>query len=204
MNQSRTLLREPPAHVSGALVVLVASVALGAATSVAQGILPDEVASFANSASGWTLLTALLLWWARPRWRWAALLGALSFVLLVLGYTWMSQWRGLHYDPLRWSVVGVVTGPVIGVAAVWIRGRGIRAALATAVLAGVGVGEGIYGLAAVRETTSPVYWGLALATGGVLVAVMVAQRLRELPPKVVAMLGAAAVAAVFQVAFRMI
>jgi len=42
-------------------VVLVASFLLGGLTSYAQGFLPDAAAPFANSASGWTLLTALLV-----------------------------------------------------------------------------------------------------------------------------------------------
>lgn len=57
------------------VVAAAASLALGALTFVAQGALPDAVAPFANSASGWTVLTALLVFWSRARPGVAALLG---------------------------------------------------------------------------------------------------------------------------------
>ena len=45
-----------------AAIVAAASLLLGAATFLAaQGSLPDALTSFANSASGWTLVTVLLL-----------------------------------------------------------------------------------------------------------------------------------------------
>ena len=96
---------------SRAAVVLTASLLLGGLTSFAQGFLPDAAAPCTNSASGWTLLTALLVVWAagdpRARTRHAALLGVASFVLLVLGYTVAADLRGLHYDPTLFGVVGV-------------------------------------------------------------------------------------------------
>lgn len=42
-------------------VVAVVSFVCGVFTFFAQGFLPDAVSSFANSASGWTFVTALLL-----------------------------------------------------------------------------------------------------------------------------------------------
>ncbi len=50
-----------------AAIVAAASLLLGAATFFAQGSLPDALRSFANSASGWTLVTVLLLNWIRVR-----------------------------------------------------------------------------------------------------------------------------------------
>ena len=85
-----------------AILVVGASLLLGALTSWAQGVLPDALASFANSPSGWTLLTALLVAAARPSLVGGAVLGVVSFVSLVLGYTIGSELRGLTYDPLFW------------------------------------------------------------------------------------------------------
>jgi hypothetical protein len=182
----------------GAVVLL--SVLLGGATSWAQGVLPSELSSFANSASGWTVLTALLVFWSRARTAPAALLGAVSFVLLVLGYAVASQLRGLWYDPLFFSAVGLAAGPLVGIAASWLRATGVRTALGVALLAGIGVGEAVYGLTVVRETTSPVYWSVIGVAGLVLVGGLLVRRIRGTLPVVLAVGGTAVVALTFLVA----
>ncbi|MDR7384496.1 DUF6518 family protein [Promicromonospora iranensis] len=183
----------------GSVVAL--SFLLGGLTSYAQGFLPDAFASFANSASGWTVLTALLVYWSRARTVPAAVLGAVSFVLLVLGYMVASQVRGLVYDPMLFSVVGVVVGPFVGVAASWLRASGVRAALGTALLAGIGIGEAAYGLTIIGDTTSPVYWTVIGVAGVALVGVMVIRRLRGALPVALAAGGAVALAAAFHTAY---
>lgn len=195
---ARTLLDHPATRL-GTVVVL--SFLLGGLTSWAQGFLPDAFASFANSASGWTVLTALLVFWSRARTVPAAVLGAVSFVLLVLGYMVASQARGLFYDPLLFSVVGVVVGPFVGIAAAWLRSTGVRAALGTALLAGIGVGEAAYGLTVVGDTTSPVYWTVIGMAGLALLAGMLVRRIRGVLPVVVAVGGTVAVAAGFYQAY---
>ena len=161
-----------------ALAVVGASLLLGGLTSWAQGVLPDALASFANSPSGWTVLTALLVAAARPSLAWGAALGVASFVSLVLGYTIASELRGLTYNPVFWSVVGVIAGPFLGAAAAAVVGRHtVHAALGAGALAGVLVADGIYGLTVVSDSTSPVYWSLCLVAGVVLVGVT-ALRLR--------------------------
>ena len=102
------------------------SLLLGIPTFYAQGSLPEAWRSFANSASGWTLLTALLVFGARASTRLAAVLGGLSFLLLVLGYTVAAEPEGLFYSPLLFGVVGMVVGPFVGMAAAWLRLRGAR------------------------------------------------------------------------------
>lgn len=186
--------------------VLVASLLLGGLTSFAQGFLPAAVVPVANSASGWTLVSAaLVLWWAAASgartWQ-AAVLGAASFVLLVLGYTFASDLRGFVYRPLLFGVVGVVVGPFVGVAAAWLRRPGTRAALGTALLAGIGVGEGIYGLTTVADTTGATYWvAVGTLALGLLVG-MLARRLRGAWAVTTAVAGTAVVATLFVVAFR--
>ncbi|MFC8800933.1 DUF6518 family protein [Streptomyces griseoincarnatus] len=181
-------------------IVVVLSFLLGGLTSYAQGFLPDAFESFANSASGWTVLTALLVYWSRARTVPAAVLGAVSFVLLVLGYMVAAQVRGFVYDPLHFSVVGVVAGPFVGAAASWLRATGVRAALGTALLAGIGVGESVYGLTIIRETTSPVYWTVIGVAGLALVTVMLVRRVRGALPVALASGGPVVLAAVFNLA----
>jgi hypothetical protein len=113
-------------------------------------------ASFANSAGGWTLLTALLISGSRASTRLAAALGALSFLLLVLGYTVAAELEGLFYSPLLFGMVGMVAGAFIGLAATWLWAEGVRAALGTALLSGVFLGEAVYGLTLIAGSTSPV------------------------------------------------
>lgn len=182
-------------------IAVVLSFLLGGLTSYAQGFLPDAFASFANSASGWTVLTAALVYWSRARTGLAAVLGAVSFVLLVLGYMVASQVRGFVYDPLLFSVVGVVVGPFVGVAASWLRATGVRAALGGALLAGIGVGESVYGLTVVGDTTSPVYWTLIGVAGLALVAGLLGRRIRGALPVALAVGGTAVVAVAFYVAY---
>lgn len=186
--------------------MLVASFLLGGLTSHAQGFLPDAAAPFANSASGWTLLTALLVAWSArvPRSRtWhAAVLGAASFVLLTLGYAVAADLRGYFYDPTTFGVVGVVVGPFVGVAAAWLWRTGTPAALGTAVLAGIGVGESVYGLTTVVETTGATYWVTIGVVALVLLGGMLARRLRGALPVATAVGGTAVVAAAFVLAYR--
>jgi hypothetical protein len=174
---------------------------LGGLTSYAQGFLPDAFASFANSASGWTVLTALLVFWSRARTAPAAVLGAVSFVLLVLGYTAAADIRGYVYDPMLFTVVGVVVGPFVGMAASWLRRSGVRSALGTALLAGIGIGEAAYGLTIIGDTTSPVYWTVIGIAGVALLGGMVVRRLGGALPVGLATGGAVALAAAFYVAY---
>ena len=163
--------------VSGSAVVA-GGLVLGAATSWAQGVLPDALESFANSPSGWTLLTVLMVGVVRPPVALGAVLGVLSFVSLVLGYTVASEVRGLSYDPHDAPEEGVVAGPFVGAAAAALVGRHvIGTALGAGALAGALIADGIYGLTVVAGTTSPVYWVLCLV-GGVALVGVVAVRLR--------------------------
>lgn len=173
--------------------VVAASLLLGGLTSCAQAVLPDALASFANSPSGWTVLTALLVGAARPSLVGGAVLGVTSFVALVMGYTVASELRGLTYDPVLWSAVGTIAGPFVGAASAAIVGRhAVHAALGGGALAGVLIADGIYGLTVVSSSTSPVYWTLCLVFGAAVVGV-VANRLHT--PAAAAGVVASAVAA---------
>lgn len=185
-------------------IVLAVSLFLGGATSFAQGLLPDAIVSFGNSASGWTLLTALLVFWARLGWLGSGLLGAASFVLLTVGYALVSTWRGFFYDPLLFAVIGVIVGPFVGVAACWLWRRGYRAALGVALLTGIAVGEAYYGLTVVGETTSPIYWILIGVIGLALLGWALVTRIRGVGPVAVALGASAGVAVAFVLAYAQI
>ncbi len=196
---TRAAISGPPVRIA---IVVVLSFLLGGLTSYAQGgLLPDAFASFANSGSGWTVLTVLLVYWSRARTVPAAVLGAVSFVLLVLGYTVAHQMREFVYDPVHYSIVGVVLGPFVGVAASWLRATGVRAALSTALLAGIALGECVHGLTIIRETTSPVYWTVIGVAGLALVTWMLVRRVRGALPVALASGGPLVVAAASYLAY---
>lgn len=143
------------------VAVVLTALGPGALTSVGQSVLPAAVNSFANSASGWTFLTALLVWTVRRGTGLSAALGAAAFIALTVGYAVVSTARGFFDDTLPWSVIGLVVGPFVGVAATWLHTSRTRLALGSGLLAGIGVGNSDYGLTAISATTSPVYWVIA-------------------------------------------
>lgn len=67
-----------------------------------------------------------------------------------------------------------------------------------------GIGEGIYGLTVVAETTSPVYWVFIIGIAVVLIAYALLRRVRGVVPVLTMVLGALAIAAAFNVAYTAI
>jgi len=166
------------------VIVVVASLVLGALTSYAQGILPEPLRPFANSASGWTFLTALIVWRIGAGTLPSAVFGLASFVALVLGYTIASQLRGLYYSPILFAVIGMIVGPFVGVAASWLRRTRWRAALGSGFLAGIALGECLYGLIVVSGTTGWFYWALAGVAGVVLLTTTLVRRAERPAPAI--------------------
>lgn len=180
----------PPRHVvARVLGVLAASFLVGAATSYGQTVLPDELRPFANSASGWTIVAALLLWSVPVGLVTSAVLGAASFVLLTVGYAVASNARGFYYDPMLWSTIGLLAGPVVGTS-VWLakQSRPLLAAVGAGCIGGILIGDAVHGYVTVRDSTGAFYWvALALITVGWL-AWFGIRRLRE--PRWIAALAA--------------
>ena len=132
----------------------------------------------------------------------AAVLGAVSFVLLTLGYSASAQLQDLAYDPTLFVVVGVLVGPLVGIASSWLRAESAwQAAAGTALLSGIGLGEGAYGLTSIANTTSPVYWTLVgVIALGLLVAMLI-RRIHGVLMVLLAVVATGAVAGAFVVAY---
>ena len=78
-----------------------------------------------------------------------------------------------------------------------------RGASDTGVLAGILIGEGIYGLTVISATTSPVYWWIAIALGTSLLIGMLI-RLRSGRATLIALGVAIVGAAAFPIAYLLL
>lgn len=156
-------------------VALVGGLVLGGLTSFGQTYLPSAVSSFANSSGGWTVLAFLLIRLGRAKPLLAAVLGIVAFEALVEGYGLVSGWRGfVHPQPFSgiFNVIGLAAGPVLGVAASLTRYGSPRwQLLGVTPMCAVLLGEGVYGLTYIGETTSPVYWILQIVAAVAVLAV---------------------------------
>lgn len=167
-----------PAAVALAVVAAV-SLLFGGATSVAQGLLPAPWAPLANSASSWTLVAVVLVRMMRRKLTLSMLLGVIAFVGLVLGYTLVSNLRGYYYSPWLVVGIGVVAGLPLGAAAAAVRGSGRCAAAGAGLVAGVLLGDSVWGLTQLVSTTGWAYWaGAGLLGIGLLVRTVLLLRPR--------------------------
>jgi len=179
------------------LVVVGAGLAIGIATSVGQGSLPEGLTPLSNSSGSWCLCAFALALFERDPRR-AALVGFASLVAMLAGYALATEFRGYPVGTsmfVRWGVAAVIAGPALGVGAAWLRGPNpLRAAAGVAPIAGILLGEGLYGLTVVAATTSVGYWIGEVAVGLTLV-VLAAIRLRN-GPGIALMLALSAIASV--------
>jgi Family of unknown function (DUF6518) len=182
-------------------VVLLVGLALGAGTATAQG---GPLGSLVNSAGPWALVAFLLALPAR-RASAAAACGALALVSLLAGYVLAAR---LEDHPssrsllLFWGLAAVLVGPLLGLGAAWLRARvPVRSGLGAGGLAGVLVGEGVYGLTTVAATTSAAYWAGEAVLGALLLALALGL-LTSARDRLVAVAVTALVAAALVVVFR--
>ena len=94
---------------------------------------------------------------------------------MLAGYVIVADLRGFPSAAstvLFWTVAALIAGPVLGIGAAWAHGNDDRKlGLAFSPFLGVLLGEGIYGLRALADTTPTVYWAcqIAVALGLALV-----------------------------------
>jgi hypothetical protein len=129
----------------------------------------------------------------------AAVFGATSLLALLAGYVVGSEVRGYASSTAMvvfWAVAAIVAGPLLGVSSHWVKaGPRMLVATGAGALSGVLVGEGVYGLTFVSDTTYLPYWWGEIAVG-VFLLLAVARR-RSLGIRAVALsVGVAALVAV--------
>jgi Family of unknown function (DUF6518) len=181
---------------AGTLLVLVVALGLGALTDLGQAWLPQTSASLANSGASWAAVAFVLALFATGTGR-AALWGLLGLAGLVGGYYLAAISRHVPESPASirfWMLAAVIVGPLLGVAASWVRrGSPITAALGAGAAAGLLGGESVYGLTVIAGSTSSLYWAIQLAVAIVLLVTLNAWRVREPAPVVLSVVTAAVV-----------
>jgi uncharacterized protein DUF6518 len=187
------------------VIIGVIALALGVLTAYAQGWLPDQASSAANSVGTWALIAFLLALLAGGV-RSAAVAGAIALLGLLGGYVMGAAVRGYSSGLLLivfWAIASVTAGPVLGLSAQWIRSvRGWPAAIGAGLVSGLLIGEGWYGLAVISGTTYPPYWWGEAAAGLVLLAMLSAFRLRRWSLVGLAVAMTAVVAVAFVVVYQ--
>jgi hypothetical protein len=181
-------------------VVGAVGLSLGFLTAFGQAWLPEELGSLANSSGSWSLVAFALAWTATST-RVAAAFGSVSLLALLAGYVLGAGARGFAPGTallLFWGLAAVLVGPLLGAGAHWVKTeRGLAAAAGIGAMSGVLVGEGVYGLTVIADTTYPPYWWGQAILGVVLLAVTALWRLRG--PRIVA--AAVAAGAITAIAF---
>lgn len=163
--------------------MLVTAAVWGGLTSFGQQYLPDELRSLANASGPWFAVVMGSIFVARPRLALAIILGVLGLIVMNEAYGVVSRWRGFPYGgglTSIWNMIAVVVGPVAGIAATWLRStRPVLVALGASAPAAVLIGEGLYGLTVISDTTSPVFWSIELGAGLCLIAVAAVLHIRR-------------------------
>ncbi len=177
---------------------------LGVLTSYAQGWLPQEVGSVANSSGSWALIAFLLALLAASS-RIAAACGVLALAALLLGYVLGAGVRGYPQSSgtiIFWGLAAGLVGPFLGLGARWVRaGPPTLAALGAGGMSGALVGEGVYGLRYIADSTYPPYWWGQIVVGVALLGWVAARRFRRLVPLALSAVVALGVAAAFIVVY---
>jgi hypothetical protein len=155
-------------------VAVMVGLAVGAATQWSTLHLPFTLEPLSNSAAPWVLVAFVVALSARSLGE-SVILAVMSLIGLVMGFYLAEALRGWpvsRHQVAFWIVTGVVMGPLIGLAAGWLRHAGREAgALGAGILGGLFVGEAVHGLTSLELSTPARYWdaqivlGVALAFG---------------------------------------
>jgi hypothetical protein len=155
----------------GAALATFIGLALGALTDIGQSHLPWYAGSLANSAGSWVLATFLVAL-GGSRVRHSVARGALCMVALNVGFYLTAAARDIPLSAssvVFWLTAALVFGPIVGLSAGWVRhGGAIRAGIGAGTLAGFLVGESVYALRYLSQSTTPGYWEIQLLVAAVL------------------------------------
>jgi hypothetical protein len=133
--------------------------------------LPASLEPLSNSAAPWVIVACLIALTAH-RIGESVMLSVISLLFLVMGFYVAQAHRGWAVSLKQvafWTVASVALGPLVGLAASWLRRAvPIGAALGAGVLGGLLAGEAVHGLTSLRFSTPARYWEVQFALGVVL------------------------------------
>jgi hypothetical protein len=210
---SAAVVAAAPSPVPGlgrAVVILATSASaallIGVLTAYSQAWVPEELGSLANSVGPWALVGFSLALLAQRR-SVAVMTGGLALLMLLVGYVIgaaLSDSSSSRSLIVFWGLAALAAGPVLGLCAHWVRSRErMLDAVGIGAVAGVLVGEGIYGLTVISETTYPPYWRAEIAAGVALLVLVSAARIRSPRALAVGLVTAVIAAGSFVVIYRM-
>jgi hypothetical protein len=155
---------------TGARVALavVVGAAVGAVIEWSVPHLPFSLEPLGNSAAPW-LVVAFAMALITHRLSESVVLSVVTLIALVMGF-YVAQdirgWAVSRHQVVLWTAASCVAGPLVGVAAAWLRRpERTRAAVGAGVLGGLLAGEAVYGLRVLRFSAPPRYWHVQLGVG---------------------------------------
>jgi hypothetical protein len=149
-------------------LAIVAGLAVGGATEWSVPHLPFFLEPLGNTAAPWVLVACAVALTARGMGE-SLLLAVVTLLALVLGFyvgEALRGWGVSRHQVALWSVASVAIGPLVGLAAGWLRHGGRRtAALGTGVVGGLLAGEAVWGLTGLRFSSPAGYWHVQIVLG---------------------------------------
>jgi hypothetical protein len=150
-----------------ALAVAV-GLAAGALTEWLVPHLPFSLEPLGNSAAPWVLVAFVVALTARGM-RESLMLAVVTLLALVLGFYVVEAGRGWGVSRQQvalWCVASAAIGPLVGLAAGWVRHPGrMTAPLGAGILGGLLAGEALWGLTGLRLSSPARYWHVQLVLG---------------------------------------
>ncbi len=127
-----------------------------------------DLVPLTNTAAPWVLVAFAVALTAR-RIDEAVILAVLTLLALVLGF-YLAQatrgWAVSRHQIAFWLLASFVAGPLVGLAAGWLRHGGrILGGIGAGIVGGVLVGEAVHGIRDLTYSSPHTYWRVQLALG---------------------------------------
>jgi Family of unknown function (DUF6518) len=185
------------------LAVVVGFVA-GAVTEWSVPHLSFTLGPLSNTAAPWVLVAFVVALTAR-RMEEALVLAVVTFLGLVLGFYVAEAIRGWpvsRHQVVFWLAASFAAGPLVGLAAGWLRHAGRMAgAFGAGVIGGLLAGEAVYGLRELQFSSAAGYWHVQFVLGiGLAVGLTLWRWRRDLLGSVPALIASLAACAVLGLA----
>jgi hypothetical protein len=173
-----------PGTATRLVLAVVVGLAVGAWTEWEVLRISFALLPLTNTAAPW-VLAAFLVGLSARRVEEAVLLAVVTLLALVVGF-YIAQatrgWEVSHHQLAFWLIASFVAGPLVGLAAGWLRhGSTVLAAVGAGIVGGIFVGEAAYGIRKLTYSSPHTYWRVQIALGVVIaIGLPLWRRRREL------------------------